>query len=277
MSIYLDRLLPVFAFPLGLALALCLIALGLSIAGRHFASRIVLAVMILGLWVASMPAFAGLITATLEDQNPPIAVAVAPAADVIIVLGGGLAAPRAELTEAGLGQAADRLGQAYALWRAGKGKLILISGGNLPWAHLPRPEAELAQAVLQQLGVPADLILVEGQSRNTRENALNTASLWLEATKAERTALVCAPAARRPSPALMAAPGARATGGTERPTTIAYELDTGAIKAIGAPWKAFAQRWLRQIEQVRSAAPPAKVPWRGFFGAPHRPFALNGL
>jgi uncharacterized SAM-binding protein YcdF (DUF218 family) len=134
MAIYLEKLLPVFVFPLGLALALCLIALGLSIARRHFASRIVLAVMILGLWVASMPAFAGLITATLEDQNPPIAVAAVPAADVIIVLGGGLAAPRAELTEAGLGQAADRLGQAYALWRAGKGRLILISGGNLPWA-----------------------------------------------------------------------------------------------------------------------------------------------
>jgi uncharacterized SAM-binding protein YcdF (DUF218 family) len=134
MAIYLEKLLPVFVFPLGLALALCLIALGLSIARRHFASRIVLAVMILGLWVASMPAFAGLITATLEDQNPPIAVAAVPAADVIIVLGGGLASPRAKLPEAGLGQAADRLGQAYALWRAGKGKLILLSGGNLPWA-----------------------------------------------------------------------------------------------------------------------------------------------
>jgi hypothetical protein len=50
MAIYLEKLLPVFVFPLGLALALCLIALGLSIARRHFASRIVLAVMILGLW-----------------------------------------------------------------------------------------------------------------------------------------------------------------------------------------------------------------------------------
>jgi uncharacterized SAM-binding protein YcdF (DUF218 family) len=196
MSIYLDKLLPVFAFPLGLAVALCLIALGLSIAGRHFASRIVLAVMIIGLWVASMPAFAGLITATLEDQNPPIAVAAAPAADVIIVLGGRLASPRADLNEAGLGQAADRLGQAYALWRAGKGKLIVLSGGNLPWARLPKPEAELAQAVLQQLGVPADLILVEGQSRNTRENALNTAALWRE--KGFRSGLLVTSAVHMP-------------------------------------------------------------------------------
>jgi uncharacterized SAM-binding protein YcdF (DUF218 family) len=33
---------------------------------------------------------------------------------------------------------------------------------------------------LQTLGVPADAILVEGQSRNTRENAVNTAELWSE-------------------------------------------------------------------------------------------------
>ena len=180
MSIYLEKLLPVFVFPLGLAVTLCLLALGLSMARRHFASRVTLAIAILGLWVASMPAFAGLIMAKLEDQNPPIAVAAAPAVDVIIVLGGGIAAPRAELTEAELSRAHDRLGQAYDLWRAGKGKLILISGGNLPWLPLPRPEAELAEQVLEQLGVPRDVILVEGQSRNTRENAVNTAVLWRE-------------------------------------------------------------------------------------------------
>lgn len=203
MSIYLEKLLPVFAFPLGAALALGLIAFGLSIGRRHLASRVVLAVVILGLWIASMPAFAGLITARLEDQNPALAVAAAPAADVIIVLGGGLASPRAELNEAGvvlneagLGQAADRLGQAYALWRAGKGKLIVLSGGNLPWAHLTRPEAELAQAVLEQLGVPADAILVEGQSRNTRENALNTAALWRE--KGFRSGLLVTSAVHMP-------------------------------------------------------------------------------
>src|ERR1700694_5422587 len=97
MSIYLEKLLPVFAFPLGAALALCLIAFGLAIGRRHRASRVVLAIVILGLWIASMPPFAGLITARLEDKNPALPVAAAPAADVIVVLGGGLASPRAEL------------------------------------------------------------------------------------------------------------------------------------------------------------------------------------
>jgi uncharacterized SAM-binding protein YcdF (DUF218 family) len=228
--------------------------------------------VIFGVWVASMPAFAGLITATLEDQNPAIAVAAVPSLDVIIVLGGGLASPRAELTEAGLGQAADRLGQAYALWRAGKGKLILISGGNLPWAHLPKPKAELAQAVLEQLGVPADLILVESQSRNTRENALNTATLWREATKGERTALVCAPGRPSASPALMAARhGHReANGHSLRARHRRHQGDRRSVEGLCSTLAS-------TNREVRSAGPPAKVPWRGFFGAPHRPFALYGL
>jgi hypothetical protein len=69
MAIHLEKLLPVFVFPLGVALALCLIVLGLSIARRHFASRIMLAIVILGLWAASMPSFAGLVTATLEPAR----------------------------------------------------------------------------------------------------------------------------------------------------------------------------------------------------------------
>jgi uncharacterized SAM-binding protein YcdF (DUF218 family) len=42
------------------------------------------------------------------------------------------------------------------------------------------PEAALVAEVLEELGVPWDAILVEGQSRNTRENALNTAAIWRE-------------------------------------------------------------------------------------------------
>ncbi len=181
MSLYLDKLLPVFAFPLGLSIALCIVAFGLSAAGRHRVVRILLAVVAVGLWIASTPGFAGLITETLEDQHPATAVADAPQADAIVVLGGGIASPGGEaFAEATLGRAADRLGQAYSLWRAGKAKVILISGGNLPWAPMDKPEAELAATILEQAGVPRDSILVEGESRNTHENALNTAALWRE-------------------------------------------------------------------------------------------------
>jgi uncharacterized SAM-binding protein YcdF (DUF218 family) len=181
MAIYLEKLLPVFVFPLGLALVLCLIVLALSLADRHQATRVLLAIVVIGLWIASMPAFAGLVTATLEEQHPATTVAAAPVSDVIVVLGGGIATSNdRELAKASLSKAADRLGQAYALWRAGKGRVILISGGNLPWDNAEKPEAALAAEMLEAVGVPPDSVIVEGESRNTHENAVNTATLWRE-------------------------------------------------------------------------------------------------
>ena len=148
----------------------CLITLGLSVARLHHAAWILLVVAVLDLWVASMPAFARLITAMLEDQYPAIALERAPAVDAIVVLGAGIASPWAKL------DVADRLGRTYALWRAGKGNVIVISGGgNLPWGPLEKPEAELAAAILEEKGVPRDSILIEGASRNTHENAVNVA------------------------------------------------------------------------------------------------------
>jgi uncharacterized SAM-binding protein YcdF (DUF218 family) len=78
------------------------------------------------------------------------------------------------------GQAADRLFAAYSLWHASKAKTILAGGGNLPRAEASPPEAEIVAQALQTLGVPADVILVEGQRHNTRENAVDTAALWRE-------------------------------------------------------------------------------------------------
>ena len=180
MFLYVEKLLPVFVYPLGLSLVLCLVTLAPSMARRFLASRLTVSAAIVLLWISSMPAFADLISATLEDQYPSLPIARAPTVDVIVVLGGDIASPRARLSEPELGEGADRLFQAYALWRAGKAKLLLISGGDLPWATASRPEAEIAGEALQTLGVPADAILVEGKSRNTRENAVNTAALWRE-------------------------------------------------------------------------------------------------
>jgi uncharacterized SAM-binding protein YcdF (DUF218 family) len=67
---------------------------------------------------------------------------------------------------------------AYSLWRAGKAKTILVSGGDEPWADATRPEADRAAQALEALGMPAAAILTEGESRNTRENAVNSAALW---------------------------------------------------------------------------------------------------
>ena len=173
MFLYVEKLLPVFVYPLGLSLVLCLVTLAPSMARRSLASRLTVSAAIVLLWISSTPAFADLITASLEDQYPGLPIARAPIVDVIIVLGGDIASPRARLSEPELGEGADRLFQAYALWRAGKAKLILISGGDLPWAAASRPEAEIVGEALQTLGVPAmlswskDKVATRGRRRST--------------------------------------------------------------------------------------------------------------
>jgi uncharacterized SAM-binding protein YcdF (DUF218 family) len=178
MSLFLDKVLSAFAFPLGFALALCLLSLALSLLWRTGVWRILFVVAVAGLWIASTPALANLLVAALEDAHPAQPIESTTASDVVVVLGGQVANSHAGPDNPAIGAAGDRLVKAYFLWHAGKAKMILISGGNLPWQPAAKPESELAAQILERLGVPSDLILVETHSQNTRENALYSASIW---------------------------------------------------------------------------------------------------
>ena len=76
--------------------------------------------------------------------------------------------------------AADPLVHAWRLYRAGKAPRILITGGQLPWMPSASSEAEVAMEMLVEWGVPREAILVEKESRNTRENAVFTQKLLEE-------------------------------------------------------------------------------------------------
>ena len=174
MSSYVEKLLPILIYPLGFALLLCITALALSFAGRARALRISIVVAVILLWLASTQAFAGLLTVILVEQNPSVPIETISPKDVVIVLGGGLAQP------AHLGQSGDRVMQAALLWRAGKAHSIIVTGGNLPWEPASTTDAGFAAELLQAYGVPPDSIIVESNSRNTHENAINTAAIWRE-------------------------------------------------------------------------------------------------
>jgi uncharacterized SAM-binding protein YcdF (DUF218 family) len=174
MSPYVEKLLPILVYPLGLALLLCITAFALSFAGRARAVRGTIAVAIVLLWLASTPAFAGLLINIIEEQNPSVPIETISPEDVVVVLGGGLA------QGSHLGQAGDRVMQAALLWRAAKVKTIIISGGNVPWERSSSTDAGFAAELLEAYGVPRDSIIVESDSRNTHENAINTAVIWRE-------------------------------------------------------------------------------------------------
>jgi len=172
MSLFVGKLaaqlvLPLSAALLGMGLALVCLAFR-----RRRAAALLLGAALAGLWLASTPVVAERLLASLEQAHPAPALATLAPADAILLLGGGTkpaVSPREfpELAEAG-----DRVLHAARLFRAGKARLVLVSGGRLPWQGRGPAEAEGMTTLLLELGVPAEAIVREERSTNTRENCV---------------------------------------------------------------------------------------------------------
>lgn len=90
-------------------------------------------------------------------------------AEVIVVFGAALApdgTPGPALVR--------RIDHAVALWRAGRGRLLLCSGGCVAAA---RSEAAVMAELARAAGVPPSCIVEEAQARNTWQNAVYSAAL----------------------------------------------------------------------------------------------------
>ncbi|NZA25747.1 YdcF family protein [Luteimonas sp. SJ-92] len=163
-------------------LGLCLLALAapaLLLRWRKCAAGLALAALLWPLWW-SLPQAANWITATLERRHPPVADAALPPADAIVVLGGGTGLdawfdagdPRAERL------ATSRVARAARVWHRGDAPVLVLSGGARR-ADAPSEAATMAQAV-RKLGVPETALVLEEDSRSTRENARRSAQLLRE-------------------------------------------------------------------------------------------------
>jgi uncharacterized SAM-binding protein YcdF (DUF218 family) len=133
---------------------------------------------LIALWISATPVFANWLNYRLELKFPPTTIEALPRSDVVIVLGGVLGQPVPPRLAADLSGASDRILHALRIYRAGKASLIVISAGNLPWQGKMKPEAQLIADLLVELGVPPSALILETESRNTRENAVNTAALF---------------------------------------------------------------------------------------------------
>lgn len=173
----LDKLLPLFVYPVGLTIIGGIAALVLSLTGFMRTSRAILAAAIVVLWISSTPLFADWLYSTLEAEYPPVAIEDLPRSDVAVVLGGGVGQPLPPHGTQDAGEAVDRVLQAARILRAGRADAILASGGKLPWLAASKTEAELIADLLVELGVPPSVIVLESESGNTRENAVNSVEL----------------------------------------------------------------------------------------------------
>jgi uncharacterized SAM-binding protein YcdF (DUF218 family) len=125
------------------------------------------------LYLISTPLVGDYLMRSLENRyQPPSHVS----GDVIVMLGGGATADTPNVHGTGhlLGFAANRLLTAAQLHYI-TGVPVIVSGGQV-FANTGK-EAEIAEHILRGLGIPANKIIVEGQSLNTTDNAKFTKAI----------------------------------------------------------------------------------------------------
>ena len=203
---YLSKLLPLLILPLGFVLIAGLCALLLLVYGRRKAAIGLQSLALSTLWVCSMPMVANVLYGRLENKFPPLPLAEIPASECIVLLGGAVEPVLFPQVDINFNEAIDRVYKAAQLYRAGKTQVVIVSAGNQPWSEPGPSEAELLSELLGEWGVPAAAIRIEGQSRNTRENAVNSAPL-LQQSGCKRPLLVTSAAHMPRSVAAFAALG----------------------------------------------------------------------
>jgi uncharacterized SAM-binding protein YcdF (DUF218 family) len=178
MFLFLSKVLDLFLAPLSWALLLLL--LGVMLRRRAGLARLLSGLGVAVLYVFSTEAVSSALMRAVEAGavstfRPDVTY------DAVIVLGGGLDpaatehSGRPEYTAA-----VERVLRGFELLREGRAERVLISGGSLD----PRPqavvEADVLAKQLQAWGIPAERIVTEGRSRNTRENAVESERLVRE-------------------------------------------------------------------------------------------------
>ena len=138
--------------------------------GRRWVAAVVLFYLVL-----SSEAGAGLLARTLIGPYRPLATAdQARGARVVVILGAGSANLRAsgrQLSSVSM-EAGLRVLEAARLFALLSGPLVIASGGVTEPDGAAAPESVAQQRALIDLGVPPDRILLESQSKNTRDEVV---------------------------------------------------------------------------------------------------------
>lgn len=149
------------------------------------------------LWAAALLLLIGgndaLLDAALRAwELPAVPLSAVAPADAAVLLTGITEADRHPHDRVYLTQGADRFTNALWLYRAGKVRRIIISGGLASLRAQPGvvPEAKQLATLLKLSGVPAHDILVEPRSQNTRENARYTKELLQQHSEIKSLVLV---------------------------------------------------------------------------------------
>jgi uncharacterized SAM-binding protein YcdF (DUF218 family) len=187
--VYLSKILPLLVMPLSVTLTLAILAVLFLRYEKRLWAMVFLSASVVLLWVASTPIVASALYQRVESTYPAAALEQIPVGDCIVLLGGAVGPPMPPRVDIELNDAIDRVFQAAKLYRAGKGRVIIVTAGNQPWSESRWAEAELIRELLVEWGVPESAVMLEGSSRNTRENAVYSKNI-IDAQQCTNTLLV---------------------------------------------------------------------------------------
>jgi uncharacterized SAM-binding protein YcdF (DUF218 family) len=129
--------------------------------------------------------------ALLRWEIPPVPVArIQQPYDVAIVLTGITNSTKQPRDRTYFEKGADRIMHTLQLYKAGKVKKILITGGSASLSGQKQTEAGELATFLRMAGVPDQDVILEVQARNTRENALFSAPILKKRFPGQRYLLV---------------------------------------------------------------------------------------
>lgn len=189
MFFYLSKIVWFFFQPSSALLVLALIGSALLFTRWWRLGRFTVAAALILMAVAGLSPLGQALILPLEERFPQLA-DNAPAPDGIIVLGGAfdtVVSPARGV--ATLNEAAERLTALVTLARRYPQAQLVFSGGSGQVFFAGAPEAEIARLMLSEAGLDPDRLVLEGQSRNTFQNALLTKGV-LRPKASERWLLV---------------------------------------------------------------------------------------
>lgn len=172
-----------FARPTSIVFLIAALAIGVIVAFRKRTqplARWYFAALLAFYWIASAPAFVEPILRWEQNRYPVLTTAAdARNARIIVVLGAGNATIKAAGQSLNLVTmtAAFRLLEATRVYQMLDRPTVIVSGGITARNVGARSEADAMRRAILELGVPADQIMVEEESKTTRDEAIVVARM----------------------------------------------------------------------------------------------------
>lgn len=181
-----SKILAWLIYPLSLGLLSLILAYGAFLLGKKRSFHVLFLLGIVVLYLCSIGPGAAFLLRTLERKHlPPNPSGLK--ADAIVVLGGDLRKkvfPREDIEVDG-----NRVIKGVRLFKQGAAPLMIMSGGSGDLFDQAFKEVVIMKELATQFEVPKEKIIIETESRNTRENILYTKKI-LDRVKAKRIILV---------------------------------------------------------------------------------------